>query len=228
MPWIFINVLCFIDRTLTESLKRSIICGHLSKLSKTKRSFYNYLLIDANKFSSMMMRCSGLSLGENETNFHDFKLFKSCIFYIGKGTNGRRDAHLKCAKKVHLGQLSIKEVNGQIVAICKCWENNGGVMNIQIEAEATTYEAHCREAAIISALGLINLKNKISGAKYGDMKLWSDVKLNNYGEMTLFIAFKNFILKRPPVIKANDVYLCTVASRCKKSITCDNCGHVNK
>ena len=134
--------------------------------------------------------------------------------------------HFKVAKKLHLGMISMQGVDGQVLAIYLCWKNGGGVMCVQLESDATSNEAHCREAAMISALGLDNIANKISGAAYGDMKNWSIEKLNNYGEMLLYLAFKSFIVKRPPVIHAADVVLsCT--SGLQKSLLCASCGNFN-
>ena len=45
--------------------------------------------------------------------------------------------HFKCAKKVHLGMMAPEGVAGQIVAICRCWRNGGGVMCVQVESDAT-------------------------------------------------------------------------------------------
>ena len=58
--------------------------------------------------------------------------------------------HFKCAKKVHLGMMALEGVAGQVAAICHCWRNGGGVMCMQFESDATSHEAHCREAAIRS------------------------------------------------------------------------------
>ena len=86
----------------------------------------------------------------------------------------------------------------------------------------------CREASVIDALGLDNLENKISGVKYGEMKIWEHEKVKNFGEMLLFVAFRNFILRRPPVIRPCDVNVRSGSIRCKKISTCENCGHVTK
>ena len=219
IPWIFINVLCYIDRKLTENLSNSSPCP-------SKRTFYNYIIIDAVKFTSLMTRQSGFALGENEPNFHDFKLFESSVVYVGKGTNYRKNMHFKCAKKVHVGLIAMEGVTGQVKAICRCWRNGGGVMCVQVESDSTSHEAHCREAAMISALGLGNIANKNAGVAYGDMRQWSSIKLNNYGEMLLFLAFKSFIAKRPPVVRAADVVLSRVP-RMKKSLLCAKCGLLN-
>jgi hypothetical protein len=224
VPWIFINILCFIDRNLTISLRKSIKMGKLCTPSKSKRAFYNYMLLDANKFISLMSKYSGLTLGEQDTNFNDFKLFKSCIFYVGKGTCNRKNVHLMNGKKFIVGKSKKPEIKGQVEEIVNCWKHNGSIMIVQIEGDATTYEAHCREAAIIATLGLKNLSNSIHGVKYGEMKQWSEVKLRNYGEMTLFISFKNFILKRPPVVKASDVDVNRTPGNNKKYLVCKSCG----
>ena len=99
-------------------------------------------------------------------------------------------------------------------------------MCMQFESDATSHEAHCREAAMISALGLGNITNKNAGIAYGDMRQWSSIKLNNYGEMLLFLAFKSFIAKRPPVVRAADVVLSRVP-RAQKSLLCARCGLLN-
>ena len=204
-------------------LSASIKTGRLLKPGKSKRVFYNYLIIDAKKFFSLMSRRSGLNLGEDEPNFNDFELFKLCILYIGKGTNSRRDAHLKSAKNAFVNNKHFANGNGLASCICKCWMDNGGIFSIQLEAEANGYEAHCREAAIISVLGLENLKNKINGTMYGEMRDWPSVKVKNYGEMLLYTAFKSFTLKRPPVIRAEDVQ---ISSKSRRSTSCVNCGHI--
>ena len=172
-----------------------------------KRAFYTYVIIDASRFVSLMSRQSRFYLGENVVNFHDFALLKECIIYIGMGTIYRKNAHFKNAKKVMAGLIDSKSVPGQVSAICSCWNNGGGVYCIEIEPESTTFEAHCRETAMICAVGLKNLENKNAGSLYGIMRNWSSIKLRNYGEMILFLAFKNFIVKRPPIIHAIDISL---------------------
>ena len=79
---------------------------------------------------------------------------------------------------------------------------------------------------MISALGLGNISNKNAGIAYWDMRQWSSIKLNNYGEMLLLLAFKSFIAKRPPVVKAADVVLSRVP-RAQKSLLCARCGLLN-
>ena len=221
VPSIFVSVLCHLDKALTKSLE---LVQCLAK--NQNRTCYNYLIIDANKFISLMRRRSGMSSSMHSPSWHDYQLFRSCIVYVGKGTNARRDMHFKDAKLIYIGHLDSAMASGQASFISTCWASGGGVYSIQFEGEATAHESLCREAAVIEALGLVNLKNKILGAKFGDMKTWSHEKVRNFGEILIFIAFKNFILRRPPVIKPCDVNVRSGSVRCKKISACKNCGHI--
>ena len=223
VPPIFVNVLCYFDKALTKSL------GLVQYLAKTKsRTCYNYLIVDANKFLSLMRRRSGMSYSKYSPSWHDYWLFRSCIVYVGKGTNARRDMHFKDAKLVYIGELESAMASGQAAFIANCWKNGGGVYSIQFEGEATAHESLSREAAVIEAVGLDNLENKILGAKYGEMKSWTHDKVRNFGEMLLYVAFQNFILRRPPIIKPCNVNVRSGSVRCKKISPCEKCGHVCK
>ena len=46
--------------------------------------------------------------------WHDYWLLRSCIVYVGKGTNARRDMHFKDAKLVYIGELDPAMVSGQV------------------------------------------------------------------------------------------------------------------
>ena len=116
------------------------------------------------------------------------------------------------------GVLSLNAVAGQVGFIYDCWKNGGGVMCLQLENGSTSLEAHCREAAITSCLGLGQLQNKVNGSKYGQMKSWSDVKLKNFGLLTLYISFMKFVIKRQPVIRASDVPFNVGTRKCSKNM----------
>ena len=224
VPRIFVNVLCYVDRKLSIALSKSMLSGCIDPPSR--RSFYNYLLINGCKLSSLLARCSGLTLAENEENFDDFKLFKNSIFYIGKGVNSRKEVHLKQAKRFFLGLTPLSEVNEQVAAISNCWENGGSLILVQFGNESNSFEAHCREAALIETIGVDALDNCIAGTKYREMRNWSETKLRNYGELTLLIVFKKFILQHPPPIKASDVHIRSFFCMKKKiPWVCHNCGH---
>ena len=139
VPRIFVNILCYVDRKLSITLSKSMLSGGIGPPSR--RSFYNYLLINSCKLASLLARCSGLTLAEHEENFEDFKLFKESIFYIGKGVNSRKEEHFKQAKRFYLGLTPVGKINGQVAAIAKCWVNGGSVTAVQFGNESTTFEA---------------------------------------------------------------------------------------
>ena len=218
VPSIFVNVLRHIDKELTKSL------ATLSSI-KQRRVCYNYLIFNFDKFLSLINRRCGVSVSENEMYFIQFLIFKICVEYAGKATNARSDEHFINARKVNLGLLDSDEVGDHVNVINDCWNNGVGVMCIQFESGATTFEALCREAAVISCLGIDNIKNKISGSIFGEMKSWSPLKLKNFGNLTLFAVFKKFIVKRPPVIRASDMPLRVSRKRCSKFVMCEFCGN---
>ena len=82
-----------------------------------------------------------------------------------------------------------------------------------LETGSTSLEAHCREAALISCLGLGQFQN-------------NDVKLKNFGLLTLCILFMKFVIKRPPVIRASDVPFHVGTCKCSKTIVCEFCGNI--
>ena len=90
-----------------------------------------------------------------------FLIFKICVEYAGKATNARSKVHFIDAKKVNLGLLSSDAVGDHVAVINDCWKKGVGVMCIQFETSATSFDALCREAAVISCLGIGNIKNKI-------------------------------------------------------------------
>ena len=63
-----------------------------------------------------------------------------------------------------------------------------------------------REYALIKALGIKNITNKINGCPYGSMKTkWNDIEIINYGNMILYNALKMVIQENPPLIYPQDL-----------------------
>ena len=77
---------------------------------------------------------------------------------------------------------------------------------------------------MIETIGLEDLDNSISGIKYGEMVTWPSVQIKNYGELTLFVAFRNFILNPPPYINAGDVHIISISKKKKMPFACQRCG----
>ena len=78
IPWIFINIHCYIDNLLGESLKINVPKGR-----SLKRAFYTYVIIDASRFVSLMSRQSGFCLGENVVQFCTAQRVHNLHSYLG-------------------------------------------------------------------------------------------------------------------------------------------------
>ena len=223
VPWIFLNILTFVDNQMKGSITRDIQNGRMK--AEPKRAFYSYALVDSYKLSSLLKRKQTFSLLPDEPGFADFELFKSAIFYIGKGTNGRKLVHLTQAKMRYLGIKVRGKNTNRLDKIVSLWENNRGVTILQLDCDATSREALSREYAMIAAIGLNQLSNVQQGKCYGEMTKWPGVKIINYGDMLLFQLFKQFI-SRPasPILPCDVIYNPPVQKKDRKF--CNTCKRV--
>ena len=212
VPNIFVRVLYFLDKELTKNLATI-------PNSKPKRAYYNYLIFNSEKFSSLMKRRNDFSLFENFHNYSNFRLFTSCIEYVGKGSGNRRHYHTSKAKMSN-------NLSGHIRLISDLWNSGGGVQSIEFENDATNNESHCREAAIIARLGLKQLHNKIKGSLHGDMSSRDTIKVSNFGELTLYLVFLKFILKPNPILRADSISVKLPRKKCNNTFMCEYCGNV--
>ena len=55
------------------------------------KDFYYYILIDAEEFYRILRKYNA---DFQNISHEDFLLLKKCIFYVGKGRNGRKFKHL--------------------------------------------------------------------------------------------------------------------------------------
>ena len=202
---------------MKNSITNLIKLGNLKKAPK--KAYYTYLLIDIDKFQKNRSTFDTKSLIPYEPNIRDFILFKSCIFYVGKGIALRKHSHLTMAKMHYCGILSKRKIELRISRISSLWKQNKGVTMIQLDCDATSYEAFTRENCIIKSLNFNNLTNKIRGTSYGIAKTWSTTKIINYGDMLLYQLFSSFLSKTPNIIYANDVILKP------KAVKIQNCAH---
>ena len=205
MPWMFINILDVIDQQMKSSIHRQIENKKLKNLPK--KAFYNYLIIDENKLNNYKTKNKNYSLIPNEPTIKDFVAFKNAIFYVGKGISNRKHQHLTLAKQLYCGVLPLKKVQLKVAKIASLWSKNNGVSLIQLDCDATSYEAFSRENCIINSLNFNSLTNRIQGTSYGGVKTWPYIKVVNYGDMLLYQMFRNYLAKKPNVIFANDVIL---------------------
>ena len=108
MPWMFLNILKKVDIEMKASINLRINSGKLKNVPN--KAFYTYLLIDIGKFHENKSFLNNKSLIPHEPSIEDFILFKSCIFYVGKGISNRKHKHLTLAKQLYCGVLPKRKV----------------------------------------------------------------------------------------------------------------------
>ena len=153
---------------------------------------------------------------------HDFLLFRSCIIYVGKGISNRKHVHLTLAKQLYMGLIPKRKISLKISKIASLWEQGKGITLVQLDCDATSYEAFTRENCIIKSLNFNMLTNRIRGTSYGDAKHWPLRKVVNYGNMLIYSLFNTFLTKPPNEIYANDVEYKPQVRR-KKFKICSKC-----
>ena len=169
------------------------------------KDFYNYLLIDGDKFQAILNKYKN---SNKRISNEDFKKLKKCIFYVGKGHNCRKYNHLVEGKKLLKNKLKFSKISSKFSKITNIWEQKRGIFCLQILHETDHYTAHCREHAIIRALGLNNLTNGNRGVAYGDMKSsWNNNEIVNYGDILLYKAFNICMIDSPTPVFQNDVII---------------------
>jgi hypothetical protein len=220
MPWMYLNVMKKSDVEMKTSIYKQI---ELRKLNLApKKSYYTYLILDIAKYNAGKTKISESSLLPHEASMHDFLLFRSCILYVGKGISNRKHMHLTLAKQLYLGLLPKRKISLKVSKIASLWEQGKGITLIQLDCDATSYEAFTRENCIIKSLNFNMLTNRIRGTSYGNAKFWPLRKIVNYGNMLIYSLFNTFLTKQPNVIYANDVVLKT-QNRRKRLRICTKC-----
>ena len=145
-------------------------------------------------------------VNEQVKTFHLHKFKEDCL-YAGKGINQRMFSHAINGKKIK-HNIILTEVDAKYREIIKTWENGEGLAVIRLFAEINHYEALSRENALIKALGLKNLTNKINGTCYGVMrKGWNETEIINFGNMLLFNTLKMAVQDPSQVIMEADIVL---------------------
>ena len=150
MPWMYLNIMKKSDIDMKSSIGKQI---RLRKLVLApKKSYYTYLIIDIAKYNAGKTKLSESSLLPHEASMHDFLLFRSCILYVGKGISNRKHMHLTLAKQLYLGLLPKRKINLKVSKIASLWKQGKGITLIQLDCDATSYEAFTRENCIINQL----------------------------------------------------------------------------
>jgi len=169
----------------------------LTRETVCKASF-NYLLLDPRLTQNLPMRV--FSSSDQDL----FRTFLASIFYIGKGSRSRPFQHLyEAIKKTKSGRK--KKESEKVAKIQEIWEEDKGVVIVQVFQNTIAVEAFTREAAMIDAVGCDNLTNIKGGDYYGVAADWSEEERLQLGSFLVFKAFKIFLQEGERQIRPVDL-----------------------
>lgn len=169
----------------------------LTRETVCKASF-NYLLLDPRLTQNLPMRV--FSSSDQEL----WRTFLAAIFYVGKGSRSRPFQHLYEAIKLQKTGAK-KKLSEKIKTIHDIWDNDKGVIVVQVFQNTIAVEAFTREAAMIDAIGCDNLSNVKGGDYYGVAAGWGKEQKLNLGTFLVFKAFKIFLQEGERQIRPVDL-----------------------
>uniref|UniRef100_A0A1I7U4V8 ANK_REP_REGION domain-containing protein n=1 Tax=Caenorhabditis tropicalis TaxID=1561998 RepID=A0A1I7U4V8_9PELO len=111
--------------------------------------------------------------------------FVKSIFYVGKGSKNRPLAHFIDARKERAEQSEKLKTCGKLKTIDELWTLGFGIPRHEIAHGISDEEAFVREASIIEAVKIQNLKNKKGGEFHGASKSWDTVTKAEFGVFLL-------------------------------------------
>ena len=164
------------------------------KCGKGITKYFNYLLIDADKYFKFksLMAISGFTC----LTLH---LFLSGCLYLGKGQADRPFVHIREA-------LDYENENEKLQAIRNVWNKNGGIIVLSFFHDSSSFVAATREAIMLDFIGLKNLTNERRGSFYGGIKEWDQNVLINMGKYFIAKIMAYSIDQHIEPITKEDIY----------------------
>ena len=176
-----------VQKFYSNSLRISI--NKLEGSDSNNSDYYTYLLIDGRILQSILEKYQTLDISSSKMSVFDRIKSKEGIIYGGKGKATRKHQHLKTNDGNWEKCNKIKEI----------WDAGHGIAVLQLYPESCEKEALSREFAIIKALGLENVTNKINGTCYGIMESkWNENEIINFGNLIIHNSLK-MAIQEPPV-----------------------------
>ncbi|EFO90724.1 CRE-LEM-3 protein [Caenorhabditis remanei] len=114
-----------------------------------------------------------------------FERFVRSVFYVGKGSKNRPLAHFIDARNERREQSNKLKTCEKLQTIDELWTLGFGIPRHEISHGVSDEEAFVREASIIEAIKLINLKNKKGGEFHGITKSWDSITKAEFGTLLL-------------------------------------------
>lgn len=162
------------------------------------KSSFSYLLLDPRHTKNLPNRTDSLSLKDT------WKTFLDSIFYVGKGKRQRPYSHLYEAVALW-NSSNLNATDKKIQRILDIWRDNCGVVCLHVFQNVIPVEAYTREAAMIQALKIENIKNKNVGQFYGKSASLTSDQQNKLGTYLLYKAMLIFLNEGERQIRPNDI-----------------------
>ncbi|XP_006898380.1 PREDICTED: ankyrin repeat and LEM domain-containing protein 1 [Elephantulus edwardii] len=164
------------------------------------KSSFTYLLLDPRETQDLPGRAFQLTPAER------FRIFVRAIFYVGKGTRARPDAHLWEA----LGHRGCpgkqpSQACPKVQRILDIWASGHGVVSLHCFQHVVAVEAYTREACLVDALGIQMLTNQKQGHCYGVVAGWPPARRRSLGVHLLYRALLVFLAEGERELRPQDI-----------------------
>lgn len=163
------------------------------------KSSFTYLLLDPRITKNLPCRVDSMS------ESHIWSTFLSSIFYIGKGMRSRPYSHLYEAFAFWKKEKTVKKTDKKVRFILDIWKAGLGVVCLHVFQNVIPVEAYTREAAMIDAIELRNLKNERCGDYYGIAATWTSHQKKMLGTYLLYRAMCIFIHEGERQLRPGDL-----------------------
>ncbi|XP_028749355.1 ankyrin repeat and LEM domain-containing protein 1 [Peromyscus leucopus] len=161
------------------------------------KSSFTYLLLDPRQTQGLPARASSLTLTES------LQCFVQAIFYVGKGTRARPDAHLWEA--LGYRERPGKKACPKVRRILDIWASGRGVISLHCFQHVVAVEAYTREACLLDALGIQTLTNQKQGHYYGEVASWPPTQRRRLGVHLLHRALQVFLAEGERELRPQDI-----------------------
>uniref|UniRef100_H0V8Y0 Ankyrin repeat and LEM domain containing 1 n=1 Tax=Cavia porcellus TaxID=10141 RepID=H0V8Y0_CAVPO len=163
----------------------------------TAKSSFTYLLLDPRETQDLTAQAFSLTLAQC------LQSFARAIFYVGKGTRTRPDAHLWEA----LGYRGrpARQACPKVRRILDIWASGRGVVSLHCFQHVVAMEAYTREACLVDALGVQMLTNQKQGHYYGTLVNWPAARRRRLGVYLLYRALLIFLAEGERELQPQDI-----------------------
>ncbi|XP_053524010.1 ankyrin repeat and LEM domain-containing protein 1 isoform X2 [Artibeus jamaicensis] len=161
------------------------------------KSSFTYLLLDPRETQDLPARAFSLTPAER------LRTFVHAIFYVGKGTRARPNAHLWEALS-YRGQPG-KQACPKVRQILDIWASGHGVVSLHCFQHVVAVEAYTREACLVDALGIQTLTNQKQGHCYGVVASWPPSRRRRLGVHLLHRALLVFLAEGERELRPQDI-----------------------